>query len=77
MNSGASTDAVQASKAPKRERREGVVCKWCGTFARHKIRAQWSLEGGRVRRKRLCAFCRREFLTDEVTNADVVPGTAE
>ena len=66
---------VQASKAPKRERPEGVTCKWCGTVARHKIQNQWSLEGGRVRRKRFCVSCHREFTTDEATSVDELPST--
>src|SRR2546427_12319770 len=68
--------AVQAPKAPnKRERPEGVTCKWCQTIARHKIRNQWSIEGGKVRRKRFCVSCHREFLTDEATSVDELPST--
>jgi len=56
-----------ASKAPKKERSQGLPCKWCGMIGSHEVRNEWPIEAGRVRRKRFCSHCKREFTIDEAS----------
>ena len=56
-----------APKASKKERSQGLPCKWCRKVDQHEVRNEWRLGDGKVRRRRFCSSCKREFTIDEAS----------